>query len=145
MGARRSHVCYFSREQRFSACSLRRLLWISVCLLRSAEERSQHFNEMIGLSGAFSQVFDLVVFDTDLLRACTASRRMKVAAERGARCAPSIICATCAARTTFALNSRSQAARFDRSSANAALPVRVASDIVSKNSDCRTGLLFPAV
>jgi hypothetical protein len=42
-------------------------------------------------------------------------------------------------------NKSRQAARFDRSSANAALPVRVASDIVSKNSDCRTGLLFPAV
>ena len=37
-----------------------------------------------------------------------------------------------------------QAARLARSSANAALPIRLASDIVSKNSDCRTGLLLPA-
>jgi hypothetical protein len=42
-------------------------------------------------------------------------------------------------------NSSNQAARLARSPANAALPVRVASDIVSKKSDCRTGLLFPAV
>jgi hypothetical protein len=37
-----------------------------------------------------------------------------------------------------------QAARLARISANAALPARVASDIVSKNSDCRTALLLPA-
>jgi hypothetical protein len=42
-------------------------------------------------------------------------------------------------------NNGNQAARLARSPANAALPVRVASDIVSKKSDCRTGLLFPAV
>src|ERR1022692_2542888 len=35
-------------------------------------------------------------------------------------------------------NNSHQAARLVRSPANAALPVRVASDIVSKNSDCRT-------
>jgi len=41
-------------------------------------------------------------------------------------------------------NNGHQTARLARSSANAVLPARVASDIVSKNSDCRTGLLFPA-
>jgi len=41
-------------------------------------------------------------------------------------------------------NNGHQASRLARSSANAVLPARVASDIVSKNSDCRTGLLFPA-
>jgi len=44
----------------------------------------------------------------------------------------------CAARNSH------QSAAVVRSSANAILPARVASDIVSKNSDCRTGLLFPA-
>ena len=33
---------------------------------------------------------------------------------------------------------RNQAARLARSSVNAALPTRIASDIVSRNSDCRT-------
>jgi hypothetical protein len=37
-----------------------------------------------------------------------------------------------------------QAAQLARISANAALPARVASDIVSKKSDCRTALLLPA-
>ena len=39
----------------------------------------------------------------------------------------------------------SQSARLPRSSANAALPALVASDIVSKKSDCRTALALPAV
>ena len=42
------------------------------------------------------------------------------------------------------LKSCRQADRLVRSLANTALPIRVASDIVSKNSDCRTGLLLPA-
>jgi hypothetical protein len=42
------------------------------------------------------------------------------------------------------LTESGQAARLSRISANAALPARVASDIVSKKSDCRTALLLPA-
>ena len=55
----------------------------------------------------------------------------------------------CVGRFRSTLNGRRsvaphQPAWLARSSASAALPMRVASDIVSKNSDCRTGLLFPA-
>jgi hypothetical protein len=51
----------------------------------------------------------------------------------------------CVALNDLTANNGNQAARLARSPANAALPVRVASDIVSKKSDCRTGLLLPAV
>lgn len=44
----------------------------------------------------------------------------------------------------FRAKSNYQAARLARRFAKATLPARVASDIVSKNSDCCTGLFFPA-